>query len=479
MTDTQNRDMVGAYGTDAMSTPNLDRLAASGLRFNRAYTTCPLCTPARSAIFSGRHPQVNGAWSNNMAPARNIPLMGEVFQYYGYEVAYTGKWHLDGSGYFGDGIAEGGFPQQWWYDGKCYLDDLGPAMEACYRRAQTVEDLRSGGFEERFIWGHRVSDRAIAFLKQAQPPFLLVVSFDEPHAPSVAPPQWWEKWEECDFSHFPEPINFFAELENKPSLQHLQRANRTKPEWQAYLKRRAHFLACNSYIDHEIGRILNELDRSHADDTTVIYTSDHGDMMGAHGLQGKGPMMYEEVIHVPLIIRSPSAPAGHVTEAVVSHLDILPTMLELGGIEIPECLHGKSLVPLLRNPATRVHETVFSGFHRYAINHDDWGEFYPIRCVMDGRYKLVINLFDLDEFYDLQEDPGEMINRIEDSACTRERNRLHDILLEEMDKIRDPFRSFHWGNRPWRQVRKMFYHGGKRRDRPRGFPFEADCKEAR
>ena len=108
MTDTQNKSMVGAYGQPAVDTPHLDRLAETGLRFERAYTTCPLCTPARSGLFTGTHPPVNGAWCNNIAPSSSIPLLGTIFSQYGYRAAYTGKWHLDGSGYFGDGVPGGG-----------------------------------------------------------------------------------------------------------------------------------------------------------------------------------------------------------------------------------------------------------------------------------------------------------------------------------------------------------------------------------
>ena len=113
MTDTQNKSMVGAYGNPAVDTPNLDRLARTGIRFERAYTTCPLCTPARSGLFSGTHPPVNGAWCNNKAPSASIPLMGTIFSHYGFRTAYTGKWHLDESGYFENGVPGGGFEPDW------------------------------------------------------------------------------------------------------------------------------------------------------------------------------------------------------------------------------------------------------------------------------------------------------------------------------------------------------------------------------
>ena len=478
MTDTQNRGMVGAYGRPGADTPNLDRLAADGVRFDRAYTTCPLCTPARSAIFSGIHSMVNGAWANNLPTYPTIPLMGTIFRHYGYRAAYAGKWHLDGSGYFGDGVPGGGFEPEWWYDGKRYARDIGPKMFQAYRQAKTPEDLRQAGFSENNIWGHRVADRALDFLAQAgDQPFVLVASFDEPHGPSVAPPEYWESF---DPESLTMPPNFGAATQGKPRLQQIHRKHcGIDPEqWPRYRDKQRCFHACNAYIDREIGRVIEAVEKFGDDDTMIIYTSDHGDMQGAHGLCTKGPMMYEETTNVPFVIRAPGGASQAISQSLVSHLDILPTMLDFAGLPCPETLQGISLRPTLEKPSAPSRETALLSFNRFAINHDDWGEFYPIRCLTDGRYKLAINLLDTDEFYDLAEDPHEMANRIDDPGCAAERDRLHDELLAEMDRIRDPFRSWHWGSRSWRSVRSPFYHGGKRRNPPVGFPFQPGGIEA-
>lgn len=476
MTDTQNKSMVGAYGDPRAGTPHLDRLAASGVRFERAYTACPLCTPARGALFSGLHPPVNGAWCNNLAPAANVALLGTIMRLYGYRAAYTGKWHLDGSAYFGDGVSGGGFEPDWWYDGKCYARDIGPEMFRAYRTCRNADELRRAGFDERALWGHRVADRAIDFLQRVgREPFVLVVSFDEPHGPHVAPPEYWERFRPEDI---PRPASYNAPLVNKPALQTVQSAAYGELDWPAFAATQTRFHACNRYIDREIGRVLEAIERTHGDDTAIIYTSDHGDMQGAHGLHSKGPMMYQEITNVPFIVRLPDGPRGAVSEAVVSHVDVLPTILELAGNERPESLHGVSLLSVLRDPAASVREAAMISFTRFAINHDDWGEFYPIRCLVSDRFKLAINLLDTDELYDLAEDPGELHNLIDDPQSAAARDRLHDALLDEMDRIRDPFRSYHWGDRPWRHARRAFYHSGTRRNRPRGFAFEAEGIEA-
>lgn len=477
MTDTQSQDMVGAYGERRVETPNLDRLAKSGVAFTRGYTTCPLCTPARSSIFSGLHPQVNGAWANNMAPASNFPLMGTIFRNLGYKTAYTGKWHLDGTGYFGDGVAGGGFDQEWWYDGKCYAEDIGLERFQKYRRCQTTTDLKENGFEdEGSIWAHRVADRALDFLSKAgDQPFVLAVSFDEPHGPFVAPPEYWGRFPHADIPRRP---NFAASLEGKPSLQQSAREYRSEAEWPLATKKLSKLYGCNSYVDQEIGRVLDALEGPLRRDTVVIYTSDHGDMRGSHGLSSKGPMMYDEITRVPFIIRAPGC-ASMRTDSLASHVDIIPTMLELAGQEPVECLQGKSLVPVLKDTGREVNGTVFLGFHRFALNHDGWGGFYPIRCAVTKRYKLSINLLDKDELYDLQNDPYEMKNLIDDPGFASERDWLHQEILNEMERIRDPFRNIGWENRYWSAWKSEWaYHGGQRRYRPKVFPFQAPCIDA-
>jgi uncharacterized sulfatase len=180
----------------------------------------------------------------------------------------------------------------------------------------------------------------------------------------------------------------------------------------------------------------------------------------------------------------------------VSDLDIIPTMLDFAGIEKPEMLRGASFRRVIEDgTATRApHDAAPPSneelhairrytqitFHRFAINNDAWGQFYPIRCLTDGRHKLIINLFETDELYDLQDDPFELKNVLEDPAYSNVRRALHDALLDEMDANRDPFRSFRWGARPWRQVREEYYLKGTRgkgRDKPDGFPFQPSVKK--
>jgi uncharacterized sulfatase len=476
-TDAVTQSMVGAYGS-AADTPNIDRLAEDGMRFDRAYNTTPTCTPARGSIQTGLHPQINGAWANNIAPHRDAPMLGEIFREQGYRTAHTGKWHLSGTGYFGTGEADGGYDPDWWYDGARYAEDIGESMFEAYWTARTPEDLRESGFSEDTIWGHRVADRAVDFLETVgDEPFLLSVDFDEPHGPSVAPLAYWEN---VSVDDIPKPDTFEASLDDKPQLQQRHREESPIGDWEDYLDPDGMGLllrrwACHEYIDREIGRIIDAVDRLHAADTAIVYTSDHGAMMGAHGIRAtKGPMMYEEICNVPFLLRTPECRAGVVSDALVSHLDILPTMLDLAGLHRPDRLHGESLRPLLQGDRETVRDTLMLNYHRFAINHDGFGGFYPIRCLVDDRYKLAINLFDTDEFYDHEADPAERTNRIDDPDYATARERLHEQLLDRMDAIRDPFRSYRWGDRPWNSIREQSFENRNSRGLPETFDFQPD-----
>src|SRR5690606_32641931 len=132
-TDTQRKDMVGCYGQPVVDTPNLDRLASQGIRFERAYTACPLCTPARGSIFTGLHPASCGAWGNSLPIYRHVPVMGEIARRRGVRAAHVGKWHLDGTHYNGTGQPDGGFEPDWWYDRANFLAELPPNKRELYR----------------------------------------------------------------------------------------------------------------------------------------------------------------------------------------------------------------------------------------------------------------------------------------------------------------------------------------------------------
>jgi len=463
MTDTQGVNVVGCYGRPELRTPCIDRLASQGARFDRAYTACPVCGPARAAIFTGTYPHTNSSWGNDMPLGANVKTVGQRLQDAGRRTAYVGKWHLSGTDYFDDGICPPGWDPDYWYDGRCYLEDLTPEERLRWRQElDNAAGIRKYGMTEEFTWAHRCSDRAVDFLaKHHDEPFLLVVSYDEPHGPFTCPPPYCDMFQDFEYEL---PGNVEDPLAGKPEHQKEWVAASTRPTGLRTLKRSMYF-GCNSFVDYEVGRVVTAVDR-YAPDALVIYTSDHGTPLWSHGLNSKGPAMYEETTRIPFIVRWPGrTPEGSVCPHPVSHVDLTATVMDAAGIEPPPFIEGKSMLPTFRDPACRPNDEIFIEFNRYEIDHDGWGGFQPIRCGFDGRFKLVINLHSSDELYDLESDPQEMANLIDSAEHAVVRDRLHDRVLAWMNRTRDPFRGPVWERRPWRSNPAQRW-GGPTRPRP-------------
>jgi uncharacterized sulfatase len=444
MTDTQRWDMLGCYGRREMITPNLDRLAADGVLFERAYTCQGVCGPARAALFTGMWPHSCGSWANCMPLGDNVRTIGKRLSDQGVHTAYMGKWHLDGSDYFGNGVCPAGWDKAYWYDMRTYLDELAPQQR---RQSRVAPDRWSADVDEQFTYGHRVSDRAIQFLQRhGREDFLLVVSYDEPHGPFLCPRRFRDMYRDYRWPNSPA---VFDTLQGKPDHQRAWAGSGppVSPDdpglsWPEYF-------GCNSFADYQIGRVLDAIDR-HAPDALVIYTSDHGDALRAHRLSGKGPAAYDDITRIPLIVRWPGhAPAARCPHPV-SHIDLAPTVWDAFGFAPQSAMEGRSMLATLRDPGVRPNDAVFMEFGRYETDHDGFGGFQPMRAAFDGRYKLVINLLSSDELYDLHRDPHEMDNRIASPELAAVRDRLHESLLDWMNRTRDPFRGYHWHRRPWR-----------------------------
>lgn len=447
MTDTQRVDMVGCYGNKDMITPHIDALAEEGIRFTNAYTTQPVCGPARSALFTGLFPHSNGSWGNCMGLESTMKTIGQRLSHEQIHTAYVGKWHLDGGDYFGNGVCPDGWDETYWYDMRNYLEELTQEERVRSRNPETI--LEGEGYASTFTYGHRCSNRAIAFIEEHKDEdFLLVVSYDEPHHPFIAPRKYADMYKDY---HFPLSKNIYDSLENKPEHQKVWAANRLEEDRATYKINEPLYFGSNTFIDDEIGRVL-EAYKVHTPEALIMYTSDHGDMLGSHRLDQKGPNAYEEIANIPFILAGkPVKDKKRVNEHPISHIDVVPTMLEFFQAPHYKMLQGKSLMPLLEDGKTKINEEIFIEFGRYEIAHDYFGGFQPLRCIYNGRYKLTINLLCSDELYDLEQDPEEMVNLIETSECEQIRNKLHDKLLDWMNETRDPFRGYYWERRPWRK----------------------------
>ncbi|MGH8020710.1 MAG: sulfatase-like hydrolase/transferase [Opitutaceae bacterium] len=228
--DTQGANCVGCYaGNPALGTPHLDRLASEGMRFERAYTCSPVCGPARSAIFTSLYPHSNGVLGNDQAPHLDIPTTGQRLHKAGIPAAYIGKWHLDGTDYFGDGRCPPGWDPAYWFDGRTYLDSLpNQAMRDLSRRVLSPQELAAHGITAEFTHAHRTADRAIQFIQaHREEDFFLVVSIDEPHHPFISPEPFASAFEDFRFPIGPAATDSLA---GKP---------RSQQEWAQHVARTA------------------------------------------------------------------------------------------------------------------------------------------------------------------------------------------------------------------------------------------------
>ena len=467
MTDTTRFDMVGCYGFPAMKTPCLDDLASKGVRFEKTYSCQPVCGPARSAIFTGLFPHSNGSISNCMPLGAGIKTAGEYLQQAGVHSAYIGKWHLDGGDYFGNGICPAGYDSDYWYDMRCYLEELSPELREYSRKeASSLE-----GIDESFTFAHRCTERALSFLnKHGSEDFFLTVSFDEPHQPYLCPEPYASMYKDYEM---PKGENFYDTLEEKPFYQKLWAGKTLHEDKQnVHIKPRL-FLGCNSFADYEIGKIIKAVERL-APDAMIIFTSDHGEALGAHSLTQKGPSVYEEIAHIPMIIKGGAycrSPKGAVHHGVTSHIDILPTLLDYFDCDIPPVLQGKTMRPIIEKPNTPFKDTGFVEFHRYEVDHDGFGGLQFMRAAVTDTHKMALHLLDdTDELYDTVHDRAELKNLIKTKGCEQIRDELHRRILDFMNDTRDPYRGYQWKVRPWNKeyTAPEWEVDGYTRQRPEG-----------
>jgi len=436
-------DMLNCYRRTGLRTPNLDRLASGGIRFTKAYNCQPVCSPARSALWTGMFPHTNGVWGNSMPLGDTVHTLGQHLQDRGIHCAFIGKWHLDGFDYFGTGRPAPGWDPAYWYDMRDYLEELSPQDRVRSRKQSTGEDP---SWTAEYCYGHRCTNRAVDFISRHQgEDYLLALAYDEPHGPCLCPKEYSDSYKGFIFPSSP---NVHDTLANKPAEQRIWAAGRLRQPPRPIESHQ--FFGSHTFVDHEIGRVLDEIERS-APDALVLYTVDHGVFLESHRLTDKGPAMYDEITKIPFIVRWPGvAPANTVCDHVVSHIDVSGTVMDYFGLEVPKTMEGKSMIETFRDPTIAPRGEVFIEWGRYEVDHDGFGAFQPIRCVCDGRYKLAVHLVTTDELYDLEAGPAELNNLIASAEHAVKRNELHDKLLNWMNETRDPFRGYYWGRRAWR-----------------------------
>ena len=469
-TDQQRFDSLGCCGNPAARTPNLDRMAARGTRFERHTVPCQICSPSRASMFTGLYPRSHRLYSNGIALDPSIPTLAQALTRQGYSTCGLGKFHFqpilapaslempesrafwtsgrgaEWSGPFygfqsvefliGDGpeMADAGHYGRW-------LRETHPEGADLYRRENALEPPPSDTEEcwkcaipAAWHYNTWLADRALAFLDRVTEPFFLFVSFPDPHPPLAPPAPYCNRY---DPEELPKPRAVPGELEKMPPYYlrpphpeeqgNLQLAHTLSPSTLRQII--AHTYGMVEMVDDCVGRVMEGLEaRGKADETVALFTADHGDLLGDHGLLHKGPPPYRQLLEVPLVMQGPGVSSGHRVDGLTSHVDLMPTLLELAGATADEThLEGTSLAPLLDASAREARPHVFCEYHPRAAR-DLYNQTVRTR---EWRLTIYPEHGDWGEFFDLSSDPFEHHNRYADPSLRSVRDELRAVLARE------------------------------------------------
>ena len=466
-TDEQHRGSIGCYGSANCRTPHVDALAAESMVFDQAFSPMAVCAPTRASILTGKLPSEGSVIGNGdmefTMPFREItkkevplPTWVPALKEAGYRCVHVGKWHVlpeweDRPSHFGfEGPDWPGFGQIW--DEEDYRDyrvSIGLPRELEFsEEIHALHPMGGSPFEPKSarlagpVEGslpYFVAEKTIESMREVasaaragERPFFLRCEFWGPHIPCIVTEPFYSMYDPAALQL---PENFGVLGENKPEIHANMSGGwgiATHPE---DVQRRfiASYLGYVSCIDAQVGRMLAALDAlGLAENTIVVYTSDHGDSLGAHGIYDKGPFMYDDIYRVPLIVRWPGTVRPGRSDALVYNMDMGATMWEVAGAPVPPGGSARSLLPVLRGEAANL--------GREAIICELWlqWDFYPQAMAHSGREKFVYNFGGTDEYYDLATDPGELRNRIRDPAVRDRAQTLKTHLHNWMKQVKSP-----------------------------------------
>jgi arylsulfatase A-like enzyme len=429
MTDEHRADCLGIAGHPVVQTPNLDAVAAAGVRFTRAYAPCPLCVPSRRSILTGQRARTHGVLNDVPAPLHSPTLPGELSQA-GYQTHLVGKLGL------WPPRARYGFQSMDWADGpkagvnndyQRFLQREGVTDPL----ASDAHGVDSGGWTarpwhlpDRLHFTNWCTDRAIEFLERRDPtcPFFLQLSYLHPHQPLTPPRFYYDRYMAMDL---PEPyVGDWARIYDRPMRGQPVDSYRVSLEPQMMKQYRAAYYASIDHIDDQIARILPRV----PEDTIVCFLSDHGEMLGDHQWVRKRNA-YEPSARIPFFIRFPETmgmPQGQCIDRLVDVTDVMPTLLDAVGLPVPESVEGRSVRPLLRG------ETVWRAYlHGECANITTLNS--GMQFLTDGRWKYVwFPALAKEQLFDLATDPREMTDLAPDPASTDELRHWRELLVREL-----------------------------------------------
>jgi len=460
-TDEQRADTMAAYANRKIHTPNLNRLSAQSVVFEKAYVTQPVCTPSRSSVMTGLWPHTTGCIKNNVPLPLDIPCFVELLNDPDYCTAYMGKWHL------GDELYRQHSFDEWVSIEDVYNKHFRPGRDRSKRSDYHHFLLEKGyqpGSHNRFSRSFAarlpieqckpkfLELKACDFLHRHQhEPFMLYVNFLEPHMPFFGP---------LDNEHAPAkvtlPSNFNDPLEENEPLRYrvsreacMEKYGREEKDIRALIAR---YWGLVTQVDRSVGAILQTLDDlGLADDTIVVYTSDHGDMMGAHRLVTKS-VMYEEAVKVPWLMRIPQM-QSRVLKNPVSHIDMVPTLLELMGKNPADSLPGQSLIPLMQGGNVK-QDHVFIQWNPDSGSLKVKSDGTSLACqeelqrvkkehsraiISPDGWKLSLSDADKCQLFNLKDDPGETTNLFDSARhqhiIRRLTKKIHNWQKSVQDKV--------------------------------------------
>ncbi len=460
-TDEQRPDTLSAYGNTQTRTPNLDRLASVSTVFDHCICCSPVCTPSRGSILSGRWPHQHGALQNN------IPLNPDcntLAEYLGDDTrsSYLGKWHL------GDEI----YAQHGWQDWISFEDDYIRHYTAGRDRSDRSDYhhyLRETGFpcdahgefgpffsreytaslgepHTKAAWlGRRAADEILA-RTTSDTPWAMSINFLEPHMPFFGPLNHHYNPDELEvppiFNRIPEgplPASYLNHCYEHAEKGYDGQDVTTEAGWRRLM---ANYYGLVEMIDNTVGTILQALEESgQAENTLIVFTSDHGEMMGSHRMLGKG-VLYQQSIEVPLMIHLPGQTDSRRVSGTFSHIDLLPTLLDLMGKEVPADLPGSSRSDLCHTGGS-LEEDVFLFWHAQRPERTDSIKGQQWRGIVspEGWKYAVTPGEEIGLLFQLKEDPWEQQNRFLDPDLSALRQDLHRRLTEWMEQEQDPMRT--------------------------------------
>ena len=441
-----------------VETPHLAWLAQQGTLFRRAYCTTPICVPARVSLLSGQYPHSTGMVTNyavhqgrqTLRLPDDVQLVADYLTPRGYASAYVGKWHL-GTG--GDrrgfkafavrsGVHDVDRPAE--NDFLRFCARAGIDVDGSYSRQTDPADFdrrtRTGSTVLPLAFHLSMLDalRATRFIYEMEHdtrPFFLTYSCFEPHRPLASPRPFAHRYpaEAMPLPATRRDPDGPALLRRRPDHQLQPAADFSdadlRAQWAAYY-------ATVSYVDHLVGTILAALlDTDQFENTLFVFTADHGELLGSHGLLWKGSMLYEELVNVPLLIRPPGGRPAHETRRVVSHVDLVPTILAWCGAPVPPGLHGGDLRDLAEGGDAPIHDGVALEYHSHTTSSVPT----PLRGWCTEDWKHVEDPDGAVELYDLRHDPGETRNLVDTETAPGIQRELRAALSEWLARTGDPW----------------------------------------